>query len=96
MPPRNNVPHQQAPFAKAIKQAYPDLLISTVGLITEAKQAETYLEDGTADVVSLARELLRNPQWSIYAAEALGVAVKPANQYERAWMTVLTPRELAN
>ncbi|KIP10149.1 hypothetical protein PHLGIDRAFT_28664 [Phlebiopsis gigantea 11061_1 CR5-6] len=86
-------PGYQAPFAKAIKQAYPDLPISTVGLITDPKQAETYLEDGTADVVTLARELLRSPHWPMYAAQALGVAVKPASQYERAWLAVLTPKE---
>ena len=82
----------QVPFAEAIKKAHPSLLIGSVGLITEPKQAETILEKGQADIISLARELLRNPHWALYAAQELGVAVKPANQYERAWMNVLTPK----
>lgn len=83
----------QVPFADAIKHAYPEMLISTVGLITDPKVSESYLQDGKADVISMARELLRHPHWPLYAAEELGVAIKPANQYERAWMTVLTPRQ---
>ena len=68
------------------------MVISTVGMITSPTQAEGYLQDGKADVVMLARELLRNPHWAMHAAEELGVAIKPANQYERAWMSVLVPR----
>lgn len=70
--------------------------MGTVGLITSAKDAESYLQEGKADVIFLARELLRNPHWPLYAAQELNVAVKPANQYERAWMTVLTPKPLSN
>ncbi|EJF66848.1 FMN-linked oxidoreductase [Dichomitus squalens LYAD-421 SS1] len=79
------------PFAEALKKAHPNLPIGTVGLITEAEQAESYLRDGKADVVFLARALIRDPHWAIRAAEKLGVAVKPANQYERGWVDMLTP-----
>lgn len=81
----------QVPFAAAIKKAHPDLPVSTVGLISDPREAEGYLRDGKADVVSLARELIRTPHWPILAAQTLGAAVKPANQYERGWVDVITP-----
>ena len=87
---------KQVPFAEAIKKTYPNLIVGAVGLITEPKQAEDILQKGQSDVVSLARELLRNPHWPLYAAEQLGAAIKPANQYERAWMSVLTPKPKSN
>ncbi|KAI0361437.1 FMN-linked oxidoreductase [Trametes cingulata] len=85
------VPGYQVPFAEALKNAHPDILIGAVGLITEPEQAESYLRDGKADVVFLARELIRTPHWPILAAQKLGVAVKPANQYERGFVEMLTP-----
>lgn len=78
----------QAPFAAELKRALPELLIGTVGLITEPEQAESYLKDDKADVVLLARALMRNPHWPLFAAEKLGARVKPANQYERAWSEI--------
>ncbi|THV07556.1 NADH:flavin oxidoreductase [Dendrothele bispora CBS 962.96] len=78
-------PGYQVPFAEAIKKAHPSGMVGAVGMITEAQQAESYLQEGKADVVFLARELLRNPHWSLKAAQELGVPVKAACQYERAW-----------
>ncbi|KAF8665430.1 hypothetical protein AX16_000449 [Volvariella volvacea WC 439] len=75
----------QVPFAEALKKAHPSLAIGTVGLISDPVEAESYLASGKADVILLARELLRNPHWPLTAAKALGVRVKAANQYERAW-----------
>ncbi|KAJ8516136.1 hypothetical protein ONZ45_g6518 [Pleurotus djamor] len=74
----------QVPFAESLKKAYPSLNVGTVGLISDPKKAEGYLQDGKADVILLARELLRNPHWALTAAKALGVSLKVANQYERA------------
>ena len=59
-------------------------------MITTAKQADLILAEGKADIVSLAREFLRDPHFVMRAADELGVAVKPAVQYERAWQKVLT------
>lgn len=80
------------PFAEALKKTYPKLAFASVGLITDPKVAESYLQDGKTDVVMLARELIRNPHWPMTAAEQLGVAIKPANQYERGWLHVLTAK----
>ena len=82
----------QVPFAEKLKKAHPDIAISSVGMITAPKQAEAYIQEGKVDAVMMAREFLRNPHWVLTAAAELGVAVKPANQYERAWMNVLTPK----
>jgi 2,4-dienoyl-CoA reductase-like NADH-dependent reductase (Old Yellow Enzyme family) len=43
-------------------------------LITEPQQAEEIIRDQHADLVMLARELLRDPYWPYHAAEKLGVA----------------------
>lgn len=68
-----------------MKKTFPDLFIGAVGLITEPIEAESYLREGKADVIFMARALLRNPHWPLQAARELGVKIKPSNQYERAW-----------
>ena len=55
-----------------------------VGLITEATQAEEIVGSGKADVVLLAREMLRDPYWALHAAKVLGVDVEWPKQYRRA------------
>ncbi|KAJ7597599.1 NADH:flavin oxidoreductase/NADH oxidase [Mycena floridula] len=79
------VPGYQVPFSETIKKAHPTLLIGAVGLITEPEQAEGYLKEGKSDVVFLGRAMLRDPHWPLNAARKLGVSIKPANQFERAW-----------
>ena len=76
-------PGFQVPFAEAIRR---DARIATgaVGLITEAKQAQAILASGQADVVLLARQLLRDPYWPIHAAKELGEKIAMPNQYGRA------------
>jgi len=83
-------PGYQVPFAEELKKVYPNLPVGAVGLITEPEQAEGILKDGKADVIFLARVLMRDPHWPIAAAAKLGVAVKPANQYERGWSEMLS------
>lgn len=76
-------PGYQVPFAEAIrKQA--GIATSAVGLIVSAEQAEAILQEGKADVVSLAREFLRDPYFPLHAATELGVDVPWPKQYERA------------
>lgn len=76
-------PGFQTPFATAIRQQA-GIATGAVGLITEPTQAEQIVATGLADVVLLARELLRDPYWPLHAAEALGVDVPWPPQYERA------------
>jgi 2,4-dienoyl-CoA reductase-like NADH-dependent reductase (Old Yellow Enzyme family) len=58
---------------------------AAIGLITSAAQAEQTLRTGQADMVFLARELLRDPYWPLRAARKLGAAVPAPAQYGRAW-----------
>jgi 2,4-dienoyl-CoA reductase-like NADH-dependent reductase (Old Yellow Enzyme family) len=64
-------PGYQVPFARRVRQEA-GMPSGAVGLITEPKQAEDILADGSADVVLLARELLRDPHWPLRAAQELG------------------------
>jgi 2,4-dienoyl-CoA reductase-like NADH-dependent reductase (Old Yellow Enzyme family) len=56
-----------------------------IGFITAAAQAEHILRTGQADMVFLAREMLRDPYWPLRAARELGAKVPVPAQYERAW-----------
>lgn len=76
-------PAYQLPFATRIKKET-GILTSTVGLITDAVQAETILINGEADAVMMARELLRSPYFPLKAAAELGSDVIWPVQYERA------------
>lgn len=44
-----------------------------VGEITTAQQAETIVASGQADIVLLARQMMRDPYWAMHAAQELGV-----------------------
>jgi 2,4-dienoyl-CoA reductase-like NADH-dependent reductase (Old Yellow Enzyme family) len=76
-------PGYQVPFAAAVRRDA-GVPTSAVGLITEARQAEQVLVDGSADAVMLARALLRDPHWPLRAAAELGDDVCWPPQYERA------------
>lgn len=76
-------PGYQVPYAAQIRR---DAGVPTgaVGLITEPEHAERILAEGSADLVLLGRELLRNPTWPLSAAAALGADVDWPRQYLRA------------
>ena len=76
-------PGFQVPFAERIRR---DAGVATgaVGMITEAAQADAIIRGGQADVVLLARELLRDPYWPLHAADKLGHVVPWPPQYLRA------------
>jgi 2,4-dienoyl-CoA reductase-like NADH-dependent reductase (Old Yellow Enzyme family) len=44
-----------------------------VGLIVHCDQAEQILQEGRADLIALARELLYNPNWPMDAAQKMGI-----------------------
>ncbi len=76
-------PGYQVPFARRIR-AETGMPTAAVGLITDAVQAEQIVAEGSADMVLLARELLRNPRWPLLAAHTLGANITWPPQYERA------------
>lgn len=79
----NPVPGFQVPFADRIKNET-GILTGTVGLITEAHQAEEILSKGQADLILIARESLRDPHFPLNAANTLADDVDWPKQYLRA------------
>lgn len=76
-------PGYQVPFAERIRRDA-GILTAAVGLITDPAQADEIIRTGQADLVMLARQLLRDPYWPLKAAQALGVATSWPGQYLRA------------
>lgn len=70
----------QVPFAEAIRREA-GILTGAVGLITEPQQANEVVTSGAADLVLLAREMLREPYWALKAAQALGQEPPWPTQY---------------
>ena len=79
-----NEPGYQVPFSARIRREA-GIATGAVGLITEAAQAERIVADGEADVVLLARQLLRDPYFPHRAARELGTTTHVPEQYQRAW-----------
>jgi len=75
-------PGYQVPFSEAIRKT--GILTGAVGFITTAVQAESILQEEKADLVLLAKELLRNPYFALNAAGDLGEDVEWPVQYLRA------------
>jgi 2,4-dienoyl-CoA reductase-like NADH-dependent reductase (Old Yellow Enzyme family) len=64
-------PGYQVPFAARVRQGA-GIATGAVGLIRDAKQADAVIREGQADLVLLARQLLRDPYWPLRAAKSLG------------------------
>ncbi len=76
-------PSYQVPFAAAVRKM--GVPTGAVGIIVTAQQAEDILTEGHADLIFMARELLRNPYFPLQAAAQLGDVEHPwPVQYERA------------
>lgn len=80
----NTYPGYQVKLAETIKQGA-GIDTGAVGLITKAVQAEEILQNNRADLIFLARELLRDPYWPRTAAKDLGEEIESPIQYERGW-----------
>jgi 2,4-dienoyl-CoA reductase-like NADH-dependent reductase (Old Yellow Enzyme family) len=75
-------PGYQVPFSDAIRKT--GIMTGAVGFITAANQAETILQEEKADLIIMARELLRNPYFTFNAAKELGDDIAWPVQYLRA------------
>ena len=76
-------PGYQAPFAERIrKEAH--IATGAVGMITSPTQADHIIRTGQADMVLLAREMLRDPYWPLRAARELNQPIRWPDQYARA------------
>lgn len=77
------VPMYQVQFAEKIKKET-GILTGAVGLITSAGEAEQILTNQQADLIILARQLLRDPYFPLHAAKELGDDIIWPVQYDRA------------
>lgn len=80
-------PGYQVPGAAAIRRGS-GIAVAAVGLITDASQADKIIRDGSADMVMLARESIRDPNWPIRAALELQAAnqMQIPCQYYMGWV----------
>lgn len=78
-------PGYQVKYSETIKYGA-DIPTGAVGLITSPLHAEEILQNERADLIFLARELLRDPYWPRKAAKELGVSIDGPKQYERGWV----------
>jgi 2,4-dienoyl-CoA reductase-like NADH-dependent reductase (Old Yellow Enzyme family) len=76
-------PLYQVPFSEKVKKES-GILTAAVGLITSAQEAEDILLTKKADLIVMARQLLREPYFPLHAAKELGVDLLWPDQYERA------------
>jgi 2,4-dienoyl-CoA reductase-like NADH-dependent reductase (Old Yellow Enzyme family) len=77
-------PGYQTGFAARIRREA-DIPTGAVGMITAPQQADTIVRTEQADMVFIARELLRDPHWPLRAAKELHQPIPVPPQYERAW-----------
>lgn len=82
--PSGGYPGYQVPFAQAVKHGA-DVATAAVGMITQPTHADEIIRNERADVVLLARELLRDPYWALHAAKALKHTPPVPPQYLRAF-----------
>ena len=72
-------PGYQVEFAEKVKKEA-DILTGAVGLITTGPQADAIIQTGQADMVLLAREMLRDPHFALRAAHELGRGIGHAGE----------------
>ncbi|MFB1080750.1 NADPH dehydrogenase NamA [Jeotgalibacillus sp. JSM ZJ347] len=83
--PIHAYPGYQVPMAETIKHKG-NIDTGAVGLITNGLQAEEILQNKRADLIFIARELLRDPYWARSAALELNTSIEPLEQYKRGWV----------
>lgn len=76
-------PLYQVHFAEQVKKQA-EIATGAVGMITTATECEGILQNGQADMVIMAREMLRDPYFPLHAAKELGVDLVWPKQYDRA------------
>jgi 2,4-dienoyl-CoA reductase-like NADH-dependent reductase (Old Yellow Enzyme family) len=88
-------PGYQTPFAERIRREA-NIATAAVGLITASAQADQIIRNDQADLVLLAREMLRDPYWPLHAAQELGQSAPWPRQYLRAAPAGTPERVLAS
>ncbi|MCL6547496.1 MAG: NADH:flavin oxidoreductase/NADH oxidase [Alicyclobacillus sp.] len=80
-----NYPGYQVPYAMRIRSEVGVPVVS-VGMLDHPALAESVVANGWADVIAIARGMLRDPYWAIHAALQLGEKPEIPKQYTRAFL----------
>lgn len=80
----NVFPNYQLPLAEKVK-AETGIITGTVGMITEAEQANEIIVNGQADLIVIAKEFLRDPYFPLNAAKTLKLETEIPVPYSRAF-----------
>ncbi|WP_433967638.1 hypothetical protein [Tunturiibacter gelidiferens] len=95
-----NHPAQQIPVGSGYQVHHSDAIrreagipTAAVGMITEPAQADQIIRTSQADLILLARELLRNPYWPLHAAAVLHQSTTWPVQYLRSARGKTEPRQ---
>ncbi|WP_281062613.1 hypothetical protein [Hymenobacter wooponensis] len=84
VPPSAVFPSYQVPMAQRVK-AETGVITGAVGMITEPSQANYIIAAGEADLVLMARELLRDPYFPLRASRTLHLPTEIPGPYKRAF-----------
>jgi 2,4-dienoyl-CoA reductase-like NADH-dependent reductase (Old Yellow Enzyme family) len=68
--PIKRYPGFQVPYASAVRREA-EMATIAVGLIMDAHQAESILQEGNADLIAIGRQALDDPHWPLHAASCL-------------------------
>ncbi|MFQ3295865.1 MAG: 2,4-dienoyl-CoA reductase-like NADH-dependent reductase (Old Yellow Enzyme family) [Natrialbaceae archaeon] len=84
--PPSSGPGFLVPFSERVTEAVDDVFVGAVGKITAPEQAEELIRNDRADLAIVGREHLRDPYFTLHAAEALDATdqVEWPVQYRRA------------
>ncbi len=77
-------PGYQVPFAAHLRQAL-DIPVIAVGMLESPSLAESVLQQDQADLIAVARGMLKDPYWANSAALALGGGIQVPPEYDRAF-----------
>jgi 2,4-dienoyl-CoA reductase-like NADH-dependent reductase (Old Yellow Enzyme family)/thioredoxin reductase len=87
------MPHMfNVPFARSVKERYPDLLVTTVGSITSLDEAEEILANGWADFVAMCRPLMADPEMPRKYAEGNPESRRPCLRCDQCALRLFMPR----
>ncbi|WP_053959689.1 NADH:flavin oxidoreductase/NADH oxidase [Sulfobacillus thermosulfidooxidans] len=77
-------PGYQVPYAATLRE-HLNVPVIAVGMLETPELAEFVLEQQQADLIAIARGMLRNPYWANFAAQALGGTIQVPPEYDRAF-----------
>jgi len=83
--PKTNIifkPGYQVHLAKKIKKQT-NMIVRTAGMITSFNQAKKIIENGSADLVVIARKFINDPNWLIRSIKKETGKISVPNQYKR-------------